>query len=72
METDPDVPGYRYPDPGERLWHEPWARWVIVLAADPLDRVRVIPMDEVLVRYEGSEQRAVVKLRSLREHPRTA
>lgn len=62
MIDDPGEVGYRYPFPGERLWHRPWRRWVIVRG---LDCVRRIPEDEVPVRFEGSDELAVVKLKSL-------
>lgn len=64
MIDDPDEDGYRYPEPGERLWHRPWKRWIIVRA---LDCVRCVPQDEVPVRFEGSDELAVVKLKSLEE-----
>lgn len=68
--TDPDDPGYRYPQPGERLWHEPSQRWATVTV---LERGRVPHVDEVSVIVEDCEVR-IVKLRSLREEetPRPA
>lgn len=66
MITDPDEPGYRYPRPGERLWHHAWSGgWCVVLGQPdygPSD-------DEVEVRCEGSGLQASVKLRNLEETP---
>lgn len=63
MITDPDDPGYRYPQPGERLWHEPSQRWVTIIGTPDYGPVA----DEVDVRAADLDQAATVKLRSLRE-----
>ncbi len=56
MITDPDEPGYRYPQPGERLWHQPWQRWVTITGGSIAD--------EVWGRLDDG-QSVSVKLRSL-------
>lgn len=62
MITDPDEPGYRYPQPGERLWHDPWQCWVTITGEPHYGPIA----DEVDGRLDDG--RAVgVKLRSLRE-----
>lgn len=65
MITDPDDPGYRYPQPDERLWHAPSQRWVAVVGDAGHDEAPVIDEDG---------RRLTVKLRSLREQqtPRPA
>ncbi len=66
MITDPNEAGYRYPQPGERYWHEPWQRWVIVDGDSPYG---LIP-DEVAAHYEDEpDEKLVVKLRSLVSPP---
>jgi hypothetical protein len=62
--TDPDVAGYRYPAPGERLWHAPWQCWMTVRAKGC---TRCVPDDEVAATREDNGVRVVVKLRSLEE-----
>lgn len=61
MITDPDDPGYRYPRPGERLWHEPSQRWVTVTALAEYDTGTEVPV------IDEDGRRLTVKLRSLRE-----
>jgi hypothetical protein len=66
---DPDDPDYRYPEPGERLWHWRRERWVTVLPADgPRDRAKddasLRVLGEVAVELEDGH-RAIVKLNNL-------
>lgn len=63
MITDPDKPGYRYPQPGDRLWHVPWQCW-IVITGQPVYGPSV---DEVDGEREDNGQPVSVKLRSLEE-----
>lgn len=73
MEDDPDQPDYRYPVAGERLWHHPWRRWVIVrstldgVAASATDEASLRVLGEVAVTFEDSGNRAIAKLRNLNE-----
>lgn len=64
MITDPDEPGYRMPDTGELLYHEPTMRLVECIAparyGGPLPSV-----DEVEVRTVDTHRPMTVKLRSL-------
>lgn len=62
MITDPDALDYRYPNPGERLWHAPWACWMTVLARGCS---RCTPVGEVAATREDTGVRVVVKLASL-------
>ena len=62
MEDDPDKPGYRYPHPGERFWHERLGFWVTV--TDYAEKS--YPTDEVAVRAEQVPNTTIiVKLRNL-------
>jgi hypothetical protein len=63
--SDPDDPAFRYPQPGERYWHQPWNRWCTIVEPWPELR-RSLPRDEVPVRMESGKL-ATVKLRSLEE-----
>lgn len=66
MITDPDERGYRYPQPGERLWHQPARQWCTVLPPEMSPRhgdLEVIA--EVPVALGPEHVCAVVKLRSL-------
>lgn len=63
MITDPDQPGYRFPQPGERYWHAPWECWVVIEGDTPYGHVP----DEVAALRESDGQKLVVKLRSLDE-----
>lgn len=72
MIDDPDDPAYRYPEPGERLWHWRREQWVITLPADgPRERARddisLRVLGEVTVEFEGTGRRAIVKLSNLEE-----
>lgn len=62
MITDPDDRDYRFPQPGERLWHEPQQAWIRITGDTPYGHV----CDEVAGVFEDSSQSVVVKLRSLR------
>lgn len=68
MITDPDEPGYRYPHTGERLWHRPSARWVVIHGQPSYGPI----VDEVDAHREHDGQRVTVKLRSLDEPPASA
>ena len=65
MITDPDEPGYRYPEVGERLWHVPLQAWVVVV--DPPAALGYDPraVAEVPAHREDNGDRLIVKLRSL-------
>lgn len=75
LSEDPDDPDYRYPTPGERLWHR-WGCWVVVAdEQDPGDAI--IPAVAVVVDSEGGADGSgspltvgdvvVVKVKSLYE-----
>lgn len=70
MINDPDNPDFRYPQVGERYYHEHWATWCTVIEAWP-KLLPSLPRDEVPVQLDcggpwmGWERCAVVKLRSL-------
>jgi hypothetical protein len=61
--TDPGAPGYRYPQPGEVFWHEPWRVWIRITGQPDYGPVP----DEVAGEFIANDQPVVVKLRSLRE-----
>jgi hypothetical protein len=65
MITDPEEPGYRYPDVGERLWHVPLQTWVVVIEAPPTVNYDLRIISEVPARREDDGARLIVKLRSL-------
>jgi hypothetical protein len=71
---DPDDPNYRYPEPGERLWHWRREQWVVVIPAyGPPERaadergLRVL--GEVAVTIEATKERAIAKLTNLEVSP---
>jgi len=66
--TDPRQPGYRYPRPGERLWHRLWRQRVTVISEEP-DRAGAARAGEVTVVIDAIGERAVANLDSLERSP---
>lgn len=61
MIDDPDDEDFRCPVPGERYWHRPWDRWVVISGEE------WAVSDEVAVVFEDTGQHGTVKLKSLEE-----
>ena len=69
MITDPRQPGYRYPRPGERLWHRLWRQRVTVISEEPDRAAGAARAGEVTVVIDAIGERAVANLDSLERSP---
>lgn len=73
MIADPDEPGYRYPQPGEFLWHTTWMRWVVIIGAPAgswiEDSVDEVSAAWIIGEHAGQPNwcQGSVKLRSLED-----
>lgn len=73
MITDSEDPDYRMPQPNERWWHKPWARWVTIEPTPAGSEWLIGLPDEVAASWKdgplenGPRVHGSVKLRSL--HP---
>ena len=69
MITDPRQPGYRYPRPGERLWHRLWRQRVTVISEESGRACGAAREGEVTVVIDAIGEPAVASLDSLERSP---